>query len=183
MNAETIALARQNLLHTVAAVLEALFAPTAVPIISDLKPAMMLPGGARVLGTSYELAVPAAAQTMQQLLALRGGSADRLLAALAQADMAARAAIITGAAPASVSSLYAECATVQRTAVTPDLVAGADAYYDSLHRLHLAVEQLFTLTQSRRIDTLLHSWLQQPGELDAMPVQKFVAQFVRNAPP
>jgi hypothetical protein len=35
----------------------------------------------------------------------------------------------------------------------------------------------------RRIDALLYDWGQLPQQMDAMPVQKFIAQFVRNAPP
>jgi hypothetical protein len=186
MNSESMA--REKLLHTVATLLEVLFEPTAVPIIASLKPAMMRPGGARVIGTSYELDAPAATQIMQQLLALRGVQADALLTALAHADIQARAAAMTAATPPVVSSLYA--ATASATIVGPDLAthrgataASVDSLHDALHRVHLAVDQFFTLTQARRIDTLLHSWLRQPNELDTMPVQKFVAQFVRNAPP
>jgi hypothetical protein len=186
MNSDSMA--REKLLHTVATLLEVLFEPTAVPIIASLKPAMMRPGGARVIGTSYELDAPAATQIMQQLLALRGVKADALLTALAQADMQARAAAITAALPLVVSSLYAAAASANT--VSADLatqgesaVASVDSFHGALHRVHLAVDQFFTLTQARRIDTLLHSWLQQPTELDTMPVQKFVAQFVRNSPP
>ena len=34
----------------------------------------------------------------------------------------------------------------------------------------------------RRIDELCFQWKQQPELLDAMPVQQFVARWVRNTP-
>ena len=34
----------------------------------------------------------------------------------------------------------------------------------------------------RRIDELLFSWGQTPELIDETPIQRFVAQFVRNAP-
>ena len=31
--------------------------------------------------------------------------------------------------------------------------------------------------------SMLYEWGQSPARMDRMPVQQFVAQFVRNAPP
>jgi hypothetical protein len=52
-----------------------------------------------------------------------------------------------------------------------------------LLRLLEAVEAMFTPQQARRLDHLMYAWGQAPLELDEMPVQQFVAQFVRNAAP
>jgi len=177
MNPEETAAARQRLLITLAALLEALYDAAAVQVLSTLKPADMRSGGARIPGTSYELPPRTAARAMQQLLVLRGSAtAAPLLEALADADVAARAAALSGAAPPTVSSLYSLC--------TPELdSAGSDSIRASLLRLFQVCEQMFTLTHMRRLDELLYNWGQAPQEIDAMPVQRFIAQFVRNAPP
>ena len=66
---------------------------------------------------------------------------------------------------------------------TPELdSAGSDSIRAALLRLFQVCEQMFTLTHMRRLDELLYNWGQAPHEVDAMPVQRFVAQFVRNAP-
>jgi len=177
MNAEETAAARQRLLITLAALLEALYDNAAVQVLTTLKPADMRSGGARIPGTSYELPPRTAARAMQQLLAQRGLTmAAPLLEALADADVAARAAALSGAAPPTVSSLYALC--------TAELdSAGSDSIRAALLRLFQVCEQMFTLTHMRRLDELLYNWGQAPHEVDAMPVQRFVAQFVRNTPP
>jgi hypothetical protein len=170
------AAARQRLLVVVAMLLETLFERSAVQVLSTLKPADMRSGGARIPGTSYELPAATAARAMQQLLALRGGHAAALFSALAEADMEARFAALTGKTPPAVGSLYMHC--------TADIAAsGSESIRDALIRLYDAAGKLFTLTQMRRIDELLFSWGQNPAEIDAMPIQKFVAQFVRNSPP
>jgi len=176
MNTEATAAARQRLLITLAALLEALYDSAAVQVLTTLKPADMRSGGARIPGTSYELPPRTAARAMQQLLALRGGAvAAQLLEALADADVAARAAALSGAEPPLVSSLYSLC--------TPELdSAGSDSIRAALLRLFQVCEQMFTLTHMRRLDDLLYNWGQAPQEIDAMPVQRFIAQFVRNAP-
>ena len=176
MNPEETAAARQRLLITLAALLEALYDAAAVQVLSTLKPADMRSGGARIPGTSYELPPRTAARAMQQLLVLRGCVlAAPLLEALADADVAARAAALSGAAPPTIGSLYCLC--------TPELdAAGSDTIRASLLRLFQVCEQMFTLTHMRRLDELLYNWGQAPQEIDAMPVQRFIAQFVRNAP-
>jgi hypothetical protein len=177
MNPEDTAAARQRLLITLAALLEALYDHSAVQVLSTLKPADMRSGGARIPGTSYELPPRTAARAMQQLLTLRGSAmAAPLLEALADADVAARAAALSGLAPPTMSSLYSLC--------TAELDSpGSDSIRSTLLRLFQVCEQMFTLTHMRRLDELLYNWGQAPQEIDAMPVQRFIAQFVRNAPP
>lgn len=176
MAADPGALPRQRLLVVIAMMLEALYERTAVQVLSTLKPQDMRSGGARVPGTSYELPAATATRAMQGLLALGGGRADALLGALAEADIAARFAVLTGKPPPQVSSLYPHC--------TPDIAAaGSEDLPGALRRLYLAAERIFTLTHMRRIDQQCFAWSERPGSLDEMPVQQFVARFVRNAPP
>jgi hypothetical protein len=174
-NAERNATARQRLLVVTGTLLEALYEPTAVPVLATLKPADMRPGGARVPGTSYELEAPQATRVMRELLALRGARADKLLVALAEADIAARFAALAGKEPPRLAALYPYC--------TAESAAPAAASLESaLKHLYVAAERLFTLTQMRRIDALCFEWKEQPESLDAMPVQLFIARWVRNTP-
>lgn len=167
---------RQRLLVTTAMVLESLYEPTAVQVLRTLKPQDMRSGGARVPGTSYELPAATATRAMRELLALRGGRADALLAALAEADITARLAALVGRTPPVMASLYAHC--------TPDITAeGCEALPAALKRLYLAAEKIFTLTHMRRIDKQCFAWSDQPAAVDEMPVQQYIARFVRNAPP
>lgn len=176
MNVEADAAARQRLLVVIAALLEGLYDAAAVKVLQTLKPADMRSGGARIVGTSYELPARTAARAMQQLLAIRNvNAAGPLLEALADADVVARLAMITGQQPPVMGSLYPLC--------TAELsLAGSDSLRGSLLRLYVVCEKVFTLTHMRRIDALLYDWGQSPQLVDAMPVQKFIAQFVRNAP-
>lgn len=176
LNAEEIAVARQRLLVIVAMMLEALYDESVVKVLATLKPSDMRPGGARVPGTSYELPAATATRAMRELLALRSGRADALLAALADADIEARLASLGGRPPPILSSLYAHC--------TADIAAaGSESLEAAMRRLYLAAENIFTLTHMRRINEQFHKWSAQPGDIDAMPVQVFVARFIRNAPP
>ncbi len=176
MNAEETAVARQRLLVVVAMMLEALYDANVVKVLATLKPSDMRPGGARVPGTSYELPAETATRAMQQLLALRGARADALLAALAAADIEARLASLGGRTPPVLGSLYAHC--------TADIAAsGSESLDGAMRRLYLAAEQIFTLTHMRRINEQFHKWSAQPTGIDAIPVQVFVARFIRNAPP
>jgi hypothetical protein len=177
VDASLQAAARQRLLVVLATLLEALYDDSAVQVLATLKPADMRSGGARIPGTSYELPPHTATSAMQQLVEMRGCLEARpLLAALAEADVAARMAAITGKAPPTVASLYPFC--------TPPLdQKGSESLRAALLRLFQICEQMFTLTHMRRLDELLYNWGQAPQDLDTMPVQKFVAQFVRNAPP
>jgi hypothetical protein len=174
-SAEQNAAARQRLLVVTAMMLESLYDRTAVQVLATLKPADMRSGGARVPGTSYELDATVAERAMRELLALAGGHADALLAALARADVAARFAALTGKSPPVLADLYAHC-TAEVAA------AGSESLPAALRRLYVAAERLFTLTQMRRIDQQCHDWSAQPESLDAMPVQQFVARWVRNTP-
>jgi hypothetical protein len=177
MNIEADAAARQRLIVVLAALLEGLYEDAAVKVLETLKPADMRSGGARIPGTSYELPPRTAARAMQQLLAIRGvTAANALTDALADADVAARLAALTGRQPQVVGSLYPLC--------TPQLsLEGSDQLRAALLRLYMVCEKMFTLTHMRRIDEMLLAWGQSPQLIDAMPVQKFIAQFVRNAPP
>lgn len=175
MNTEADATARQRLLVVTAQLLEALYEPSAATVLATLKPADMRPGGARVPGTSYELEATKATLVMGALLAQRGGKADALLAAIAAADITARAAVVSGKEPPLLSALYPYC--TDKTAAE-----GSDTHEGALKRLYVAAHRLFTLTQMRRIDELVYQWKQQPERLDAMPVQQFVARWVRNTP-
>jgi hypothetical protein len=176
MNIETDA-ARQRLLVVMAALLEGLYDNAAVKVLETLKPADMRSGGARVPGTSYELPPRTAARAMQQLLAIRGvATANALTEALADADVAARHAALTGQPPPVMGGLYSLC--------TQELaLEGSDSLRAALLRLYVVCEKMFTLTHMRRIDEMLYEWGQSPEKMDGMPVQKFIAQFVRNAPP
>jgi hypothetical protein len=172
---DPLAATRQRLLAVSAALLEALYEPAAVPVLATLRPADMRPGGARVPGTSYELEVQTAARAMGALLAVRAVRADALVLALAQADQQARYATLAGQVPPTLASLYAHC--------TPDIAAGtAGSLDEALNALCAAAEKLFTPTQARRIAEICQRVREKPVLLDQMPVQQFIAGFVRNAP-
>jgi hypothetical protein len=176
MSMEADAAARQRLLVVLAAMLEGLYDDAAVQVLETLKPADMRSGGARIPGTSYELPPRTAARAMQQLLAIRGVStANALTDALADADVVARLAALTGQPPPLVGRLYPHCTAALS-------LEGSDSQRSSLLRLYVVCEKMFTLTHMRRIDELLYEWGQSPAQMDGMPVQKFIAQFVRNAP-
>ena len=172
---EANAAARQRLLVVTGMLLEAMHERTVEPVLATLQPADMRPGGARVPGTSYELEAQQATRVMCGLLALRGAQADTLLAALAEADIAARLAVLTGKDPPRLAALYPYC-----TAKTA--AEGSESLETALKRLYVAANRIFTVTQMRRIDELCFQWKQQPELLDAMPVQQFVARWVRNTP-
>lgn len=172
---EANAAARQRLLVVTGMLLEAMQERAVEAVLATLKPADMRPGGARVPGTSYELEVPEATRVMRELLALRQGSADTLLAALAEADAAARLAVLTGKDPPRLAALYPYC-----TAKTA--AEGSESLETALKRLYVAAGRIFTITQMRRIDELCFQWRAQPELFDAMPVQQFVARWVRNTP-
>lgn len=166
---------RPRLLAVTAELLEALYDPASVQVLSTLRPEDMHPGGARVPGTSWELAPATATRAMRALLAVRGVQADALVEALAQADQVARYAVIAGQPPPTLASLYQHC--------TRDTAApGSDSLDAALKALHDIADKLLTPTQSRRIAQLCEQVRAQPASLDAMPVQQYIAGFVRNAP-
>jgi hypothetical protein len=174
-NADFNAAPRQRLLALSAALLDALYEQGAVQVLATLRPADMRPGGARVPGTSYELEAPTAARAIRGLLALRGVQADALVQALAEADIVARYALLAGQVPPTLSSLYQHC--------TRDIAApGSDSLEGALLALQAAAEKIFTPTQARRIAGLCQQVRAQPASLDAVPVQQYIAGFVRNAP-
>lgn len=172
--ADRNALPRQHLLLVTALLLEAMAEPGAVAVLATLKPADMRPGGARVPGTSYELEPAQAVRVMRELLAVRGGRADALFIALAAADAAARRALLAGTEPPRLASLYPHCVL--------EGVAASESFEAALKRLYQAADRIFTLTQMRRIDAQCFEWKERPQLLDAVPVQQFVARWVRNTP-
>lgn len=167
---------RQRLLAVSACLLEALYEDSAVKVLATLRPADMRPGGARVPGTSYELEVDNAARAMRELLALRGVRADALVDALAQADHEARYAVLAGKAPPTLGSLYPHCTWRDISG------AGGDSLEQALAALQGAADRLFTPGHARRVQSLCEQLQAQPAMLDTMPVQQFVAGFVRNTP-
>lgn len=167
--------ARPRLLALTTALLEALYDPAAVAVLATLRPADMHAGGARVPGTSHELEPATAARAMRALLALRGVQADALVAALAQADQVARHAVLVGRPPPTLATLYPHC--------TRDITAaGSGGMEAALKALLAGAEKIFTPTQSRRIAMLCQLLRSEPAQLDDIPVQQFVAGFVRNSP-
>jgi hypothetical protein len=174
-NADLHAPMRQRLLAVSAALLDALYDQAAVQVLATLRPADMRPGGARVPGTSYELEADNAARAMRELLALRGVSADALVQALAQSDLVARYAVLAGQPPPTLATLYQHC--------TRDIQApGAESLDAALAAVRAAADRLFTPNHARRIAALCEQLRADPPLLDAMPVQQYVAGFVRNAP-
>lgn len=169
--------ARAGLLHTVAALLEALQRDEAVRELRQLSPRDMLPGSARVVGTSYELPVPAAARLMTGLAAIIGPAPPpALLEALAAGDAEARTAVLKGVAPPPVASLYPSVAGMALPALATDRLG-------ALQRLADVAETSFPPARVRKLFELIDDWYETPQQLDEMPLQRFVAQFVRNAPP
>src|SRR5690606_31364166 len=169
------ALTRQRLLAISALLLESLYDASAVQVLATLRPADMRPGGARVPGTSYELEVDNAARAMRELLALRQVRADALLQALAQADLIARYAVLAGQAPPTLATLYQHCLPDPALTASDSLDAALDA-------LQAAADKLFTPNHARRVAVLCQQVRERPASLDAMPVQQYIAGFVRNAP-
>ena len=174
--ADTHTAARIVLLNTIALLLETLRRPEAAQELGRLPPHGMLPGGARVVGTSYELPTPIAAQLMIGLATLQEAAPAGLLTALAEGDAAARAAVLKGTLPPLVESLYPQCAGIE----VPE---ASGSWADAIERLSRVLEEMFPPGRIRKQFELLDRWFEQPIELDAMPLQKFIAQFVRNAPP
>jgi hypothetical protein len=168
--------ARIAVLNTIASLLEALKQPEATRELAQLPPQGMLPGGARVVGTSYELPVEVATKLMAGLAALAGNAPQALLTALARGDADARLAVLKGQPPPTVSMLYAHCAGIEAPSQFAD-------YRSALARIADVVETMFSPGQVRRLFELVDEWFEQPAALDAVPLQRFVAQFIRNAPP
>jgi hypothetical protein len=98
-----------------------------------------------------------------------------LLTALADADIEARMASLSGREPPTMASLYTHC-------VAGVVVDGGDTLIDAMQRLYDAAAKIFTNTHMRRIDEQFHQWTADPAGIDRMPVQMFVARFIRNAP-
>ena len=130
-------------------------------------------GGARVPGTSFEFDPPQAADGMRLLLQTldEGHPAQTLPAILAESDARARQAMLAGSAPPTMRELFAEWINACGSASLAAHTALAD-------RAGFAqvVTQIYPLKQQ----PLLLGLFDDPAALDAMPVQAFMAAFVRN---
>lgn len=173
--ADSKAIARSAVLDTIARVLEALREPQAAKVLSRLPSTAMVPGGARVVGTSYELEPAMAAALMSSLIGVENGSQSLLLRALAKGDADARLAVMKGTPPPVVGGLYAHCDGIA--------LAPGGRPEQAFGRLASAIEGMWGPAQVRRLLEQIDLWIATPEELDTMPLQRFVAQFVRNSPP
>lgn len=113
--------ARHCLIDALGRVLEALHDPSCAPLIGPLVPGALMPGGARVPGTSLELDPAQAAFCLALMLtrpvgggpwlsSVNGCGGDPFGAILAAADFQARKATMEGTAPLKVRDLLAALA-------------------------------------------------------------------------
>jgi 2-methylcitrate dehydratase len=117
-SASVIEAARESLIDALAGGFESLRDPACAALLSPLVPGALMPGGARVPGTSLELD-PAQAAFCLGVMLCRSGSVDGELnlphgcaaaslgALLAAADYRARKAVMEGKAPPTVRSVLA----------------------------------------------------------------------------
>lgn len=171
---EPIAIARSAVLDAVATVMLSLREHRSAEVLARIPPTAMLPGGARVVGTSYELDPAMAAAVMTSIVGEEGAQFGRLLRALAKGDADARMAVLKGAPPPTVAALYPHCEGIP----LPPGGRPEQAY----GRLANAIEGMWGPRHVQSLLELIDRWLAAPAELDGTPVQRFVAQFVRNAP-
>ena len=139
-------------------------------------------GGARIPGTSFELAPAAAAEAMVTLLHRCGTGHDdgpfvqRLAETIAQADAASRVAPGHG----QTGPLMEEVLAVCRAAAAPSLAQAGGAV--PAHTLASAVGALASAMRPQfRTDEAQRvlACFEQPGALAAMPVRDFMALLVR----
>jgi hypothetical protein len=172
---DPIAIARSAVLDAVATVILSLRERESAQVLARIPPTAMLPGGARVVGTSYELEPAMAAAVMTSIVGDAGAQFGRLLRALAKGDADARLAVLKGTPPPTVSALYPHCAGIPLPpGGRPEQAFG---------RLATSIEGMWGPRQVQKLLEQIDRWLANPVELDDMPLQRFVAQFVRNAPP
>jgi hypothetical protein len=176
MPIDSLAMARCAVLDAVAAVLGSLRLMSAARMLACLPSAAMQPGGARIPGTSYELEPAQAAAVMIDLIGETGARFAPLLRALAAGDVAARSAILRGAPSPTVASLYPHAADISPS--SPE-----DEMQTACERLTRAIEALWEARQARALLERVNRWAANPADFDHLPLQYFIAQFVRNAPP
>jgi hypothetical protein len=172
---DSLAVARSAVLDAVATVILSLREHRAGQVLARVPPTAMLPGGARVVGTSYELEPAMAAALMSSVVGDEGARFGHLLRALAKGDADARMAVLKGTAPPTVSALYAHCDGIP-------LPAGGRPE-QAFGKLATAIEGMWGPRQVQKLLEQIDRWIANPAELDELPLQRFVAQFVRNAPP
>jgi hypothetical protein len=181
----TIETARGAVLDAVAAVMTSLCDSRAASVLASIPHTAMRPGGARVIGTSYELEPAMAAAVMMRLIGKddEGDGGDdeaaplsALLHALTQGDADARIAVLKGAQPPAVLSLYPHAAGF--TPLRSDALPG-----EACHRLANSIQRMWSAPQVQQRLEQINQWASNPATLDHMPLQRFIAQFVRNTPP
>lgn len=172
---DSLAVARSAVLDAVATVMLSLREHHVGQVLARIPPTAMLPGGARVVGTSYELEPAMAAALMSSVVGEEGAQFGRLLRALAKGDADARMAVLKGTAPPTVSALYPHCEGIPLPpGGRPEQAFG---------KLANAIEGMWGPRQVQKLLEQIDRWIANPAELDELPLQRFVAQFVRNAPP
>ena len=135
-------------------------------------------GGARIPGTSFELAPAAAAEAMVALLQDHRDAtfAQRFAEMIAQADAASRAAPGHG----QIGPLMEEVLAVRGVAPAPSPSTAGSAV--PAHSLASAVDALASAMRPQfRTDEAQRvlACFEQPGALAAMPVRDFMALLVR----
>jgi len=136
------------------------------------------PGGARIPGTSFELAPAAAAAAMAALLQGYGDAAfvQRFAETLAQADAASRAAPGHGQTGPLMGEVLAVCGTgFAMSAYEIQTIAPALPMDATLAALAASLAAQFRPDEARRV----LACFEQPGALAAMPVRDFMALLVR----
>jgi 2-methylcitrate dehydratase len=132
-NDSAIDMARYCLIDALGHGFEALRDPDCASLVGPLVPGAMMPGGARVPGTSLELDPPQAAFCLAAMFSRRAGSDDEpellsrqaagpLAALLATADYRARKAVMEGTSPPTVRDLLAatiKAISIQRALALP----------------------------------------------------------------
>ncbi len=135
-------------------------------------------GGARIPGTSFELAPAAAAEAMVALLQdYRDATfAQRFAETLAQADAASRVAPGHGQTGPLMEEVLAVCGVV--VAPSPSTAGSAVPAHtlsSAVDALASAMRPQFRADEAQRV----LACFEQPGALAAMPVRDFMALLVR----
>ncbi len=140
------------------------------------------PGGARIPGTSFELAPASAAAAMVTLLHRCGTGHDdgpfvqRLAETIAQADAASRAAPGQGQIGPLMEEVLAVCGVA--AAPSPSQADGAVPAHtlaSAVGALASSMQPQFRTDEAQRV----LACFEQPGALAAMPVRDFMALLVR----
>ena len=136
------------------------------------------PGGARIPGTSFELAPAAAAEAMVALLQdYRDATfAQRFAETLAQVDAASRVAPGHGQIGPLMEEVLAVCGVAPAPSPsTAGSAAPAHTLASAVDALASAMRPQFRTDEAQRV----LACFEQPGALAAMPVRDFMALLVR----